>query len=128
MGRPLKPVDEKQVEQLAAIDCTNEEIASVVGCSVDTLTRRFADVLIKGRENGKASLKRMMWKAATSGNVTMQIWLSKNRLGYRDKIDVDANHKSGGGLAAFSRVEVVAPEPAPAEEPVRDENPLPVLD
>ena len=106
MGRPLKPIDPKQVEQLAAIDCTLEEIASVVGCSVDTLSRRFAGVIQRGRENGKASLKRMMWKAASSGNVAMQIWLSKNRLGYRDKIDMDTR-AANSGISAFDRVEIV---------------------
>ena len=28
-----------------------------------------------------------MWKSAQSGNVTAQIWLSKNLLGMRDNVD-----------------------------------------
>ena len=36
-GRPKKEIDMDLVEKLANIQCTQEEIACVVGCSVDTL-------------------------------------------------------------------------------------------
>jgi len=84
MANPL-PIDEKVVLGLASIGCTMKEIGAVVGCSVDTLERRFADVIEKGRESGKSSLRRMQWKAAEKGNVSMLIWLGKQILGQRDK-------------------------------------------
>lgn len=62
-----------------------KEIAAVCDCSVDTLERRFADVIQRGREKGTMSLKRKMFETAMNGNVTMQIWLSKQHLGYSDK-------------------------------------------
>lgn len=82
IGRPLAKVDPRQVEALASISCSLPEIAAVVGCSVDTLERRFAEVIAKGRENGRTSLKRAMFEAAVKrNNVTMQIWLSKQKIG-----------------------------------------------
>lgn len=86
MARPRKEINPDQVESLAAINCTVEEIASVLGCDKRTLERRFAATIKKGREQGRSSLRRMMWEKAKSGNVTMMIWLSKNLLGYSDKI------------------------------------------
>lgn len=87
MGRPLKDIKPEQVESLAAINCSYAEIAAVVGCDESTLTRRFAQVIQKGREQGKSSLKRKMWETAMGGNVTMMIWLSKQMLGYTDKVE-----------------------------------------
>lgn len=92
MGRPLKKIDPDQVRRLAMINCTMVEIAAVVGCSVDTVERRFAEIVKEGHQQGKSSLKRMMWEACTKGNVSMMIFLSKQMLGYSDKVEqkVDA--------------------------------------
>lgn len=87
MARPRKDIKPEQVESLAAINCSYAEIAAVVGCDVSMLNRRFKQVIQKGREQGKSSLKRKMWETAMGGNVTMMIWLSKQMLGYTDKIE-----------------------------------------
>jgi hypothetical protein len=84
MARPQKLIDVKQVEELAAIDCTYEEMAAVLDCSTKTLKRRFGPLIEKGRESGKTSLRRAQFKAAIGGNVTMLIWLGKQRLGQAD--------------------------------------------
>src|SRR5688500_14810065 len=86
MARPRKEVDPAVVERTAAIGCTVAEIAVVLGVSKDTLERRFAAAIEKGRERGKRSLRRMQWKTAKSGNPTMQIWLGKQLLGQADKV------------------------------------------
>lgn len=87
MPRQRKKIDPEQVRQLAMISCTMEEIGFVLGCSVDTLERRFADVIKEGRAFRRMSLKREQYKAAMAGNITMLIWLGKNDLGQSDKID-----------------------------------------
>lgn len=92
MARPKKNIDPDQVRRLAMINCTMVEIASVVQCSVDTIERRFADVVKEGWSQGRSSLKRMMWESAQKGNTSMLIFLSKQMLGYSDKVEqkVDA--------------------------------------
>tara|TARA_Y100000310_G_scaffold321312_1_gene378757 strand:- start:14 stop:382 length:369 start_codon:yes stop_codon:yes gene_type:complete len=93
-GRPRIEIDMDQVEKLAAIMCTEPEIASVVGVSFTTWKRRknedpeLSERVASGRELGKASLRRMQWKAAEGGNPTMQIWLGKNHLAQTDKNEV----------------------------------------
>ena len=84
-GRPPKQIDESLVTKLAKINCTMAEIAAVVGCSVDTLERRFAEVIKKGQEEGKSSLRRLQWLQAEKGNANMLIWLGKQWLGQRDR-------------------------------------------
>jgi len=91
MARPLKPVDENLLRKLAAIHCNQEEMSSVLGVSVDTLHRRFAEQIKDARNEGKMSLRRKMWELALNGNVTILIWLSKNELGMSDKIEQKQN-------------------------------------
>jgi hypothetical protein len=80
MGRPLKQIDPKQVENLAAIGCTQKEIGLVVGCTDDTLHNRFSEVLEKGWAQRNISLRRAQFKAALAGNAVMLIWLGKQVL------------------------------------------------
>lgn len=105
MGRKPIDINPEQVTRLAAIGCTNEEIASVVGCSHDTLVRRFKEVLAEGRLQGKASLRRKQFELALAGNTTMLIWLGKQVLGQSDKQEItqtgpiilDLSRKEPGG-------------------------------
>lgn len=87
MARPKKEIDPIAVEKLAAINCSVAEIGAVLDCDRRTLQRRFAAAIEKGREVGKSSLKRKMWEHAMGGNTTMMIWLSKQMLGYSDKVE-----------------------------------------
>lgn len=87
MARPKKVVDAKLVGELAAIGCKTNEIAIIVGVSTDTLERRFAAEMAKGRENLRISLRRWQLEAAKKGNVAMLIWLGKQMLGQTEKIE-----------------------------------------
>lgn len=88
MARPKFKIDYDMVEKLAGIQCTQQEIASFLGCSVDTLQRdeTFCGIYKKGMENGKMSLRRIQYKLAEK-NPTMAIWLGKQYLGQKDTIN-----------------------------------------
>ena len=84
MVRPKLELDEEQIYELAAIHCTNKEIASVMKCSVDTLDRRYADIIDKGKDQGKIRLRRAQLQCALKGNATMLIFLGKQMLGQKE--------------------------------------------
>lgn len=92
-GRPqmiLNATGKETIEKLSAIMCTDEEIASVLGMSVDTLLNNnnrdaFMEHKQIGQARGKMSLRRMQWATANKGNATMQIWLGKQHLGQTEK-------------------------------------------
>ena len=90
MGRPQKSIDEKVLTNLSQIGCTQEEIGSIVGISARTLQRRFADLLEVNKNKGKASLRKKMWEKALKGNEKLLIWLSKNELNMKDKIETQS--------------------------------------
>jgi hypothetical protein len=89
-GRPRLTFDLRMVEDLGKIQSTHRELASVLGASVDTVERRLLDdpefrgAYEKGVENGRSSLRRLQWKAASGGNIAMMIWLGKQYLGQRE--------------------------------------------
>lgn len=87
-------INQSQFEKLCGIQCTEEEICSVFGVSIQTLERwchntygeSFGKVFREKRCYGKASLRRAQWmKAIESNDTTMLIFLGKQYLGQADK-------------------------------------------
>jgi len=95
-GRPRIELDLNTIDKLCAIQCTGEEIASVLSIDYDTLNRRlkqetgfsFTEYFIKKSGSGKASLRRRQFELAANGNPTMLVWLGKQYLGQSDKTDI----------------------------------------
>lgn len=99
IGRPKIEWEDKefkQFESLCAIQCTAEEICSVIGgISTDTLTRilkekykqSFSECYKRFSAPGKASLRRTQFELAKK-NAAMAIWLGKQYLGQRDAVEV----------------------------------------
>jgi DNA-binding CsgD family transcriptional regulator len=83
-GNRKKVVAPQDVYELAAIGCSDSEIARWFDIAESTLKYNFSDILAKGREDVKMTLRRAMLKNALNGNAVMQIWLSKNMLGMSD--------------------------------------------
>lgn len=98
-GRPRTHIEYTEVQKLAAIQCTDAEIASWIGMTEEGFRKRkksdkqLVGALKDGRDRGKSSIRRMMFQAAEKGNATMLVWLSKNVLGYTDKIDQKNDNK-----------------------------------
>ena len=97
MARPKKyQIDKEKVEQLASFGCTNTEIASFFGCSKDLISKSYSTNITKGKDKGKIRLRQLMYKTAENGNVSMQIWLSKQYLGMSDKQEVVSKELPNG--------------------------------
>jgi len=109
MARPRKNPPQKEaelaklVENLAMIHCNWREIAASVGEKDDYLQKRFSSFYEKGRERGKMTLRRKMFETALGGNVTMQIWLSKQYLGMADKQEVAQVVTEGPSFEDFEK-------------------------
>ena len=84
-GRPRKDIDVNVLKNLCEIQCTKQEMAYILSCSVDTLNRHYSDVMNMGKSLSKVTLRRAQWRnAIEKNNVTMQIWLGKNILNQTD--------------------------------------------
>lgn len=88
-GRPLAEISAHQVEKLAKLGCTMEEIGFFFGVHKSTISRRFATEMEKGLNDIKIRLRRAQLRSAWGGNVVMQIFLGKNLLKQTDKSEID---------------------------------------
>jgi hypothetical protein len=132
MGRPRIEFDRKIIERLASIQCTDKEIAAVLGVSFYTLARRkaddpeFVEFLERGRANGRATLRRLQWQRANAGSDTMLVWLGKQTLGQRDR---PADEDAAAVTPLRVTVELVGEAvPAPRIEQARERTNLRLLD
>lgn len=89
-------IDKEQFERMCNYMCTKEEIAYIFNVDADTLNTwcyntygcTFSAIYKMFSSNGKMSLRRAMFKKAIEDeNPTIQIWLSKQYLGMKDKVE-----------------------------------------
>ena len=96
-GRKPIVFDEQQqevVRRLAEIQCTQQEIAHVMGVSVDVIKKsENLELIAEGKSAGKVKLRRAQYrKAVEEENPTLLIWLGKQMLGQSDSpINSDDN-------------------------------------
>lgn len=82
VGRDKKVVPPDQVQELAALGCSNTDIANFYGVTEQTIRYNFSEYITKGKEELKITLRRSMLKNATNNmNAAVQIFLAKNILG-----------------------------------------------
>lgn len=111
-GRPKIEWDEKDIAQfksMCSMMCTEKEVCSVMGVTEKTLVRlineylyeeitgyekseelepiSFKDAFEQYSAQGRASIRRMQYKAAQAGDKTMLVWLGKQWLGQTDKVE-----------------------------------------
>lgn len=94
----------KQIEELAGIGCTMDEIERITGIDKTTFylqegKKREAifDAIERGRREVKVSLRRKQLAEALDGNPTMLVWLGKQLLGQRDKQEVKSEVTGANG-------------------------------
>jgi hypothetical protein len=121
MARPKLDLDEGQIFKLASIQCTMGEIAAVMKCSVDTLENRYSEVIKRGREDGKSSLRKAQFKKALEGNATMLIWLGKFYLGQKEEINFTSSEPDVRAL--LEKWEVTAKKKGSYKYPGKSEKP-----
>lgn len=88
MARPEIDISAEQVYKLAKLGAKTVEIADFFNCSVDTIDRRFAEELTKGKAELKISLRKWQLEHAQKGNASLLIWLGKQMLDQVDKFEV----------------------------------------
>jgi hypothetical protein len=91
MARPRLKLSGETVCGMASVGATNVEIAEFLGCSVDTLTRRFAEDLRKQRAGLRIGLRKAQVRVALKGNVAMLIWLGKQMLDQSETTELSAD-------------------------------------
>ena len=88
--KPKIHIDLKQVESLAANGLTQEQIASALGISESTLTKRkresadFTDAIKRGKAKGIALVTNKLMESIKGGNMTGMIFFLKTQAGWKE--------------------------------------------
>lgn len=115
-GRPRKTWGGEQIAQfksMCGMMCTEDEICAVMGVTKPTMNKlinrhlfeeitgrereegdedlKFSDAFDVYAAQGKASLRRMQYKAAQAGDRTMLVWLGKQWLGQSDRSEISVS-------------------------------------
>ncbi len=125
-GRPSVHIDLSQLENVCALQATDEEIAAYFRVTQKTIQRRkaskqllelvdektkekfvgtFVDIMERGKARGKVSVRRALFAIAAGGKhgaAAAAIFLAKNLLGYRDVKEVTG--PEGGPIETNSNV------------------------
>lgn len=100
-GRPKINIDFNEFEKLCGLQCTLVEIADWFKTTEDTIEARvkehyggktFSEIYKKHSSKGKMSLRRNQFKLSQK-NAAMAIWLGKQYLGQKDKIEQVIEHE-----------------------------------
>lgn len=102
-GRKRYTIDWDFVIENLRAGVAGSTIAQMLGISADTLYDRtieehpeypnFSSFSQAKRAEGLDILKKKQYELAKEGDRTMLVWLGKNYMGQKDKIDVDQNVK-----------------------------------
>ena len=101
VGRPKAIIDWQKVGQMCEAGCSAVGIAATFGIDESTLWKacerdnniNFSEFSQQKRAKGDELLRMKQFSTAMSGNVPMQIWLGKNRLGQSDKTETKSEVK-----------------------------------
>lgn len=128
-NKPTSDINIDELLDLAKIQCTYSEIAACLNTSVDTLEQQYSDIITKGYETGKMSLRRIQYKIADSGSSPMAIFLGKVYLKQKDNEEVspqsvalllkyaDAVQLEREKMKTRSEQESITNSPAPFSKP-----------
>ncbi|MBZ5677113.1 MAG: hypothetical protein LAP61_22950 [Acidobacteriia bacterium] len=108
-GRPKAEISLKQLERLCELQPTHEELATYFQVSARTIERFLQTPEGKqaaewGYGRGRISLRRQQFKLLREGSNTMAIWLGKQILGQRDKVEQTLRTPPGDPLRIEAEV------------------------
>jgi len=100
-GRPKVKMGLEEVENLSRLNCTMDELAAYFGVDVRTVQLRaqkepkFRAAIERGQAMGRLSVRRQQIRLLEQGNPTISIWLGKQLLGQRDRLEAEVTMKDG---------------------------------
>lgn len=123
-GRPPRDFDIQLFENLCHVQCTTNELESILQTDLRTIDKwcqrvygtSFTDSYKRFAEGGKASLRRNQANLSKK-NASMAIWLGKVMLGQTDPQEqVNAKHLKGMLIDAIGSVKEKHAEPEPVSK------------
>lgn len=100
-GRPPFVVTEdntRMVEQMSGMGVPQEQIASIVGCSVDTLFKYFEEQMKLGKGKANFKVAQTLYQQAVKGNVPAAIFWLKTQAKFKETDKLEITGADGGPI------------------------------
>lgn len=126
MARPLIPLDEDRIAELAFKGARNSEIGFLMGVDDETIKSRFSRLLDKKRAERRVWLRESQNRKVEQGDTSMMIWLGKNELDQTDK----AEQQHSGNITiqvVYEDIEPNRDDSPPADQYSPQSRPSPLL-
>lgn len=110
--KPRKAFDLAEVERLASLGLTREQIASSLGASASTVYNRlrddeeFSEAVKRGEALGIGAVASKLMDQINEGNTTAMIFYLKSRAGWREssEIRLETNAPCAGLAAVYEKI------------------------
>ena len=106
VGRPEKEMDWKLLDSVLQYGASLIDCAELLEMSEDSIQRKikeksgvtFSEYREAKKSKIRMKLRQKQFEMAMNGNVALLIWLGKNELGQKDKLEHDAPEDIKAGL------------------------------
>lgn len=101
VGRPsFTPSEEKRllVKELSGVGIPQEQIASILGISDDTLRKHFEPEIFVGRAEAHAKMAQAIYKKALSGSEKIMMFYAKTQMKWKETDGLEITGANGGPL------------------------------
>ena len=91
MARPVIPIDEEHLKQVAERQWSTKEIAAFFGVDRATIQRRYAALIDEARAKGCAKLRDALWSKVAKGDTKVMLHMAKHHLLQQDKVKIESD-------------------------------------
>lgn len=96
------------IEKMAAVGCTQTQIADVIGCSHDALSDHAADLIKSGLGKTIARIAAKAIEAANNGDTDMQKFFLKAKAGWSETQKIE--HTGMAAIVPIIEIKLKTPE------------------
>ena len=107
--------DKEFVRMLAAMNVSQDDIATKMGISDDTLRKHYKSELEDGRIDANASIGQTLFQQAKNGNTSAAIFWLKTRAGWKETNVTEITGEDGGPIKGLEVYFVAPKEIKPSE-------------
>lgn len=107
------PAVAEKVQEYAAVGMTQDQVAVVLGCSVDTIQRHYHEAWLKGKASANAKIAKRLFEKAMSGDTASLIFWTKAQMGWKESQNVD--HTSSDGSMSPKEISIDISKLSPEE-------------
>lgn len=110
--KPKKEFDLAEVERLASLGLTREQIASSLGASASTVYNRlrddedFSEAVKRGEARGIGAVASRLMEQINEGNTTAMIFYLKSRAGWKETNRQELTGADGGAVKVEEKIDL----------------------